>query len=180
MSNKFIPPAVKKLNDAVTEQVTAEESLDTSIKVPAAKPITDAAQIFCTGIDQFAAFLKGELHGGDLAARQKFQLSFFDSLNNMLSLNDAQVKTVLDHFVLTIAKDRTVFEYNNILAPLFTVESKRPAEDVARYKRFMLFITLLSENGGNRDRFVSMFDVVKFVNSFNPVIKQRLSNYIYR
>lgn len=180
MSNKFPAPSIKKMSDAVTEQVKLEEGLDDSIKVPSSKGITDPAQIFMNGIDTFADFIKGKVYNGSLAEKQKYQLSFMDSLNDMLSLSDAQLKTVLDHFLITIAKDRRAFEFNNIVAPLFTVEKMRPAEDVARYKRFVLFITLLSEHAGNRQRFIDQFDVVKFVNMYNPVIKQRLTNYIYR
>lgn len=97
----------------------------------------------------------------------------------ILELDDVKVKAILDYFVTSIVEAPTLFNYDKILAPLFTLESSLPAEEVTRYKRFMLFIIMYSENARDKRRFLENYDMVKFENMFNPVAKQRLHNYVY-
>lgn len=178
MSDKFTTPKIEKRVNAVDQQVASEATLDTSMKVPTQKVTTDVVDIYKQGIDGFREFLAGNF-SGDLEARKKFQRDFMRTVWGALELNDAQVKAVLDYFVVTIAENPNLFGYDNIVAPLFPLESSLPAEEVLRYKRFMLFIVMYSENARDKRRFLEKYDMVKFENMFNPVAKQRLHNYVY-
>lgn len=180
MSNSFEPPKIEKRNNTVSQQVSAQAKMDKVIGVPSEVTVTDAASIYMNGIDTFVKFLRGEHAAGTLEERKKFQLEFFDSIWPMLRLDDAQVKRVLDHFLITITGNPDAFEYSTVLRPLYAVETQRPKQDIEKYKRFILFMITLAENARDRQRFLKQFDMVKFSNSFDPIAKQRLTNYIYR
>lgn len=180
-NNSVVPPSVEKRNNAVDLQVGAEKGNDTVIGVSSSNAAAvDASTIYIRGIDDFLLFLKGEKAAGTLEERQKFQRSFFDSVPPMLRLDDNKVKAILDHFLIVVSDNREVFEFSRIVAPLFTLESSLNKEEVERYKRFLLFITLLSDHARDRKRFLAQFDMVKFTNMFDPITKQRLTNYVYR
>lgn len=178
MSDKFTTPKIEKRVNAVDEQITAETTLDTSMKVATQKPTTDVVDIYKQGIDGFRDFLAGTVTG-DLETRKVLQRDFMRTIWGALELNDAQVKAILDHFVVTISESPNLFSYDNIVAPLFPLESSLPSEEVLRYKRFMLFIVMYSENARDKRRFLENYDMVKFENMFSPVAKQRLHNYVY-
>lgn len=175
MGNSYEAPKVEKRKDVVTQQVAAEVK---AAEVPAA-PVTPAT-IYKNGFNDFVLFLKGEKFAGELETRQQFQLNYIDGLWAMLELPDATLKQILDHYVVTIMENHSLFEYHNVLAPLFTVEGKRASDVMDRYKRFMMFIIMYAENARNRGRFLEMYDVPKFVNMLTPTAKQRITNYIYR
>lgn len=178
MGDKYNAPKIEKLSNAVEEQVAQEAKLDTSLKVLTEKVPTDAVGIYQQGITAFKDFLAGNFEG-NLETRKKFQRDFIRGLWNILELTDVQVKAILDHFVITIAENPQTFDYNNIIAPLFAIESDMPSEEATRYKRFMLFMTMYAEHARDRKRFLEKYDMVKFENMFNPVAKQRLHNYVY-
>lgn len=180
MGNQYKPPQVEKRNNTVAHQVDQDKDNDNTIGVSSAPFIRTPESIYQENIDNFTKFLKGEIHGGSLEERQKFQLSFFKNIPALLRLDAQKVKVILDHFLIEISKNRDVYEYSKILAPLFKLESKLPAEDVARYKRFMLFITMLSDNARNRDRFRAQFDTVTFANMWDAKANQNIINYVFR
>lgn len=173
MSNKFKGPEVTKSNDAVTEQIKEEA-------VPLVAQRATPGTIYINGINNFLSFIKNEKFSGSPEERQKFQLSFIDSLEGMLSLDDVELKKTLDHFIKVILENKDVMNYTNILAPQKAVNSKRSEQVMEQYKRFMLFIMMLADHAKDRKRFQAYFDVTKFINMFNDTIKQRLTNYIYR
>lgn len=179
MSNRYSPPQIEKRNNAVEEQVAAEENMDKSTGVPTEKVPTDAVGIYKQGIDKFKEFLGGNFEG-NLDDRKKFQRDFIRNCWSMLELSDAQVKEIMDHFIVTIAENRDLFDYNKLIAPLFSLESELPSTETERYKRFMLFVTMLSENAGDRNLFLQRYDMVRFENMFSPTAKLRLHNYVYR
>lgn len=180
MGNSYQPPKLEKLDNTVIKQINDEASADRVIGVSSTNMQMAADDLYKKNITEFAQYLNGEIHSGTLEERQKFQLDFFNSVPAMLRLDDAKVKAILDHFLITISENRGVFEYSTLVAPLFTLASKLPTAELDRYKRFMLFITMLSDNARDRQRFLANFDMVKFTNMFDPVTKQRLTNYIYR
>jgi hypothetical protein len=178
MSDKFTAPKVEKRVTAVNEQIAQEAEMDNSMKVLTQKGPTDVVDIYKEGIDNFRNFLAGNF-SGDLEARKEFQRNFMRTIWAILELDDVKVKAILDYFVTSIVEAPALFNYDKILAPLFTLESSLPAEEVTRYKRFMLFIVMYSENARDKRRFLENYDMVKFENMFNPVAKQRLHNYVY-
>lgn len=180
MGNSYKPPEVEKRNNTVVKQVNDESTADRTIGISSTNAARDASDIYKKNIDQFSEFLQGKTHSGTLEERQKFQLDFFKGLPEMLRLDDAKVKAILDHFLITIAENRTAFEYSSVMAPMFTLKSRLPAADVERYEKFMLFITMFSDNARDRKRFLAMFDMTKFTNMFDPITKQRLTNYVHR
>ncbi|AEV89532.1 hypothetical protein OBP_095 [Pseudomonas phage OBP] len=175
MGNAFEPPKVDKRQNAVAVQVAAEVKEAEAPRVP-----TTPATIYKNGIDTFVRFLKGEVFGGSLEERKKYQLQFVDSIWPMLELSDALLKDILDHFVIQIVENKDVFNYNSVCAPLFSVESDRATDVMTRYKQFMLFIIMYAENARDRQRFLAMYDVPRFTNTLTPIAKQRLTNYVYR
>lgn len=180
MGNAYQPPKLEKRENTVVKQVKDEAQADRVLGVSSVNVQMSADDIYKKNITDFASFLKGEIAAGTLEERQKFQRTFFNSIPAMLRLSDAQVKAVLDHFLRTIAENRQVFDYSNVLSPLYTIESQLNKVEVERYKRFMLFIILLSDNARDRQRFLANFDMTKFTSMFDPVTKQRLTNYVYR
>lgn len=180
MSNNFEAPKISKLNNAVAEQTAAEEKMDKSTKVPTERVVQDPVDIYKNSIDGFTNFLAGKLANGNLEERQKFQLDFFDNLFLMLKLDETRLKQILDYFVIQIVQNRHLYNDGAVLAPLYTVEPKRPAQDVLKYKRFILFILNYAENAKDRPRFLANYDVVKFASMFSPEIKVKLTNYVYR
>lgn len=180
MGNQYKPPQVEKRNNTVAHQVDQDKDNDNTIGVSSKSFIRTPEAIYQENISTFTKFLKGEVYGGSLEERQKFQLDFFKSIPAILRLDQHKVKAILDFFVIEIAKNRETYEYSKVLAPLFKLESKLPGEDVARYKRFMLFITMLSDNARNRDRFRAQFDTVSFANMWDAVAKANITNYVFR
>lgn len=180
MSNNFEAPKLKKLDNAVAAQEAAEEKMDKSTKVPTERVVTDPVDIYKNGIDEFTKFLAGEIHAGNLEQRNKFQLDFFDNMFAMLKLDEDRLKSCLDYFVIQVVQNRHLYTDGTIVAPLYHVEPKRPAADVLKYKRFMLFLITFAEYAKDRPRFLANYDVVKFASMFSPEIKQKLTNYVYR
>lgn len=180
MGNGYKPPQVEKRQTAVNIQADQDKAGDKVIGVTSQPVVSTPEELYKKNITNFTAFLKGEIHGGNPEERQKFQLDFFRTVFNILRQDQHRVKTILDHFLIEIAKNRDAYEYSKVLAPLFKLESKLPADEVARYKRFMLFITMLSDNAKNRDRFRAQFDTVSFANMFDPVANQNIINYVFR
>lgn len=175
MGNAYEAPKVDKRNTAVAAQVATEKKEAEAPKVP-----VTPATIYKSGIDNFVEFLQGKRFAGNLEERQKFQLQFVDSIWPMLELSDGLVKDILDHFVIKIVENKDTFAFSNVVAPLFTVETQRAKDVMDRYKQFMLFIIMYAENARDRQRFLAMYDVPKFVNTLTPIAKQRLTNYVYR
>lgn len=180
MSDNFAPPTIKKLDNAVAAQVASEEKMDKSLKVPTEKVTTDPTTIYKNGIDNFTKFLAGEIHSGSLEERIQFQMSFLDDLWLMLKLDEQSLKIVLDYFVVQIIENRHLYSDGTIAAPLYRVEPLRSAQEILKYKRFLLFITTFADHARDRQRFLQQFDVAKFGAMFGPEIKQKLSNYVYR
>lgn len=174
MSSSYTPPSVSKRTSAVEKQIEEE-----TVTVEETKPVT-TEDIYKEAIDKFVLFVKGDLYSGQVEQRTAFQLSFIDSVNNMLKLDEMKLKTVLDYFVKTIATNRTILNDSDIISPLYSVESLKPAQDILRYKRFMVFLITYSDNVKDKQRFLANFDVAKFANMFGEVIKQNLINYVYR
>lgn len=180
MSNSYSPPKLEKRANTVAKQTADREVADMVIGVASQPQPTDAASIYITNISAFVKFLRGEEGSGTPDERRRYQLRFLDSIWAMLRLEDPQVKRILDHFLITIGENPDVFEYNNVLRPLYSCENERPAQDVTKYKRFMLFMITLSAHARDRQRFLKQFDMTKFSNMFDPITKQRLTNYVYR
>jgi hypothetical protein len=175
MGNSYETPKVEKRNNAVAVQVATEKKEAEAPKVP-----VTPATIYKNGIDDFILFLKGEKFAGTLEERQKFQLSFVDSIWPMLELSDPLLKQILDHFVVKIVENPLEFNFNKVVAPLFSVETQRAKDVMDRYKQFMLFIIMYAENARDKQRFLALYDVPKFTNTLTPVAKQRITNYVYR
>lgn len=180
MGNSYEPPKLEKRENTIVKQVKDEAQADRVLGVSSVNMQMSAEDLYKKNITEFADFLKGNISSGTLEERQKFQRTFFNSVPAMLRLSDNQVKIILDHFLLTIAENRDVFDYSQVLAPLRSIESQLNKVEVERYKRFMLFITMLSDNARNRQRFLANYDMVKFTSMFDPITKQRLTNYVYR
>lgn len=180
MGNGYKPPQVEKRQTTVEIQANQDAAGDKVIGVSSQPVINTPEAIYKKNIQTFTAFLKGEVNGGTLEERQKFQLDFFHSVFALLRLDQHRVKSILDFFLIEISENRKVYEYSSILSPLFKLESKLPANEVACYKRFMLFITMLSDNARQRDRFRAQFDTMTFANMFDPVAKQNIINYVMR
>lgn len=178
-NSNYTPPNVERRNNAVDEQGASEEKMDRSTGVPTEKVNTDVVSIHKSGIDDFRSFLAGDKYAGNLEERQKFQRDFMRSIWSMLELSQAQVKEIMDHFVITIAESPDMFKFENICAPLYSIESSLPADEVLRYKRFLLFITMYAENARDRARFLELYDMVKFEAMFGPTARQRIHNYVY-
>lgn len=176
MSDKFSPPKMEKRNTAVAEQVATEKE---SIVINASGPQT-AVDIYKSAIDEFVKFLKGEVAAGSLDERRKFQKSFVKSTVGMLDLDYQDTKAVLDYFLVTVSEEQNAFSWNNVLAPLASIEGAMSNSDLNRYKQFILFITLLSEHARNRTQFTQMFDMTKFEASFPLKARTNLHNYVYR
>lgn len=176
MGNAFSAPKLEKRDNSV-EVLQPQE--DTNIPGTARVP-TGPADIYKTGLDDFASFLKGNLFAGNLEQRKSFQKGFVKGIEPMMRLDYPLVKEILDYFLKLINTNRDAFDYNHIVAPLYTVEPELPAQEVLRYKRFMLFIVLLAEHAKDRQRFIAGFDVVKFAAMFDEKSKQNITNYVYR
>lgn len=174
MGNNYSPPKVDKVNNAVEEQVRSEQS----------SPIIAAeftpVDLYKEVIDNFIKFLKKEIHNGNLEERQAFQRQFINSVWAMLKLDDSQVKPILDHFVVSISENKDVFDFSNVLAPLYSIEKTTSSTVTDRYKKFMMFIITFSENAKRRQVFLSKFDMTKFESLFEPVSRERIHNYVYR
>lgn len=175
MGNSYETPKVEKRNNTVAVQVAAEEVVATTPR----EPVTPAT-IYKNGIDTFVEFLKGNVFAGSLEERKKFQLQFVDSIWPMLELPAQYLKPVLDHFVMAIVENKDVFNFSNVVAPLYSVEQDRAADVMDRYKQFILFMIMYAENARDRQRFLAMYDVRKFANSLTPNAKQNITNYVYR
>lgn len=175
MSDKFSPPKMEKRNTAVAEQTATEQE---SIVINAA-PQT-AVDIYKSAINEFVKFLKGEVAAGSLDERRKFQKSFVKSTVGMLELDYTDTKAVLDHFLVTVGSEQNAFSWNNVLAPLASIEGAMSSSDLNRYKQFIMFISLLSEHARNRTLFTQMFDMTKFEASFPLKARTNLHNYVYR
>lgn len=180
MGNSYTPPQLQKQKTAVEELQPKESLMDTSIGRPTEKSgVVLPVDIYKVSIDKFKELIAGTL-SGSLDENTKFQQQFIKNLEPMLSLDDHLVKQILDYFIITIVKDRAVFNYNNLLKPCYVLEGKMNAIELNRYKRFLDFITLLADNARDRARFIANYDVVKFSAMFGPVAKQRITNYVHR
>ncbi len=180
MGNSYTPPALQKQNTSVEELQPKESLIDTSIGMPTQKSgFVGPADTYKESIDKLTTLLQGKL-SGDRQVNTEFQMNFIKNLEPMLSLDDNLVKEILDHFVITIVKNRDTYNYNKVLAPVYVLEGKMSEQDLTRYKRFMDFITIFAENARDRQRFIANFDITKFAAMFGPVARQRLTNYVHR
>lgn len=176
MGDNFNPPKIEKRNNAVAEQTTEAQETKTTT----AREVNSPVDIYKNGIDEFVKFLKGEIAGGTLDERRAQQKKAIQTCWGMLDLDYAQTKESLDYFLITVGQNQNAFEWSNILAPLNALEGKMSASEITRYKRFMVFITLLSEYARNRTQFTQMFDMTKFEAMFPAKSRENLHNYVYR
>lgn len=180
MGNAYKPPELKKMETSVEALQPKENLMDTSIGRPTEKSgVVAPVDIYKESIDKFLELLNGTL-SGSLEDRTKFQQNFIKNLEPMLMLDDNLVKQILDYFIITIVKNRDSFNYNKLLAPCYVLEGKMNAQELTRYKRFLDFITTLADNAKDRPRFIANYDVAKFAAMFNPVARQRITNYVHR
>ncbi|WNV45853.1 hypothetical protein [Aeromonas phage AerS_266] len=175
-------PDIAVRSDVVTEQSKKVEGMDTALGIPTEKIPTTPATIYKNGFDKFVLFLKGEVKNGSQEERNDFQLSFMKDIVNLLQIDGNQAHEVLDHWIVTIAANKAAFGQNSLLAPLYVIEKEKlaPISEIDRYKKFMLFMTMLSANIKVRDHFISNFDVAKLVHLFPGAAAQTLNNYAYR
>jgi hypothetical protein len=177
MGDNFTPPKVEKRQNAVTAQVEAEQQ---NTQENETRVVNGPVDIYKNGIDDFVKFLKGEIAAGTLEERRNQQKSVIKTCWGMLEMDYAQCKEALDYFLITVGKNQNAFEWNNVLAPLSTLEGLINASELVRYKRFIMFITLLSEHARSRDTFTQMFDMTKFTAMFATKAAQNLHNYVHR
>lgn len=177
MSNSFNKPTIETRESAVATDVPVAATADT---VVGTERETTPATIYKNAITDFKDFLNGSKSSGDLAERKRIQKVFIKNLWKALELEDNQVKEILDHFLITIAENKDTFSDDKIIAPLYALEGDMAASELTRYKRFMVFITTLSEYARNRTQFLSRFDMTRFEAMFSPAAKVRLHNYVYR
>lgn len=175
-------PVVELKASAVTEQAALEKTQDKSIGVPAARVVTGPADIHKNTIDNFILFLKGEKFNASLEDRSGFQARFMDEIPKILAVKYGIVEDVLDHLVISISENRKLFGQNDALANLYMVEKTklRPVSEIERYKKFLVFFIMLSDNVQNRQRFIAGYDVRKLCHEFGPEAAANLNNYIHR
>ncbi|QDB70254.1 hypothetical protein CF8_0086 [Aeromonas phage CF8] len=175
-------PIVETRQDVIAEQSAKVESMDTSTKVPTEKVPVTPATIWKNGFNLFVDFLKGDHLSGDLIKRPLFQAEFMDSIPRILELDQNLAHEVLDHWLITIAENRRTFGQNQLFVPLYAVEKDkmRPISEIARYKMFLVFMVMLSDNAQVKSKFIANFDVAKLVHEFSGKAAQTLNNYIYR
>lgn len=177
MGDNFNPPKIEKRNNTVDTQVAAEEQNTQTNEV---RTVTSAVDVYLNAIDDFVKFLKGEIGAGSLDERRNIQKSFLDSTWGYLRLDYPDMKKVMDYLLVTIKNNPNEFAWNKVVAPLSTLEGKINATDIERYKRFVVFATLLSEYTRNRNQFTQMFDMTKFEAMFSGQAKTNLHTYVYR
>lgn len=177
MGNNYTPPEVEKVGSAIEAQ-TAEQVNESAVIV--GREVKTAADVYKNSIDDFVKFLNGELYAGSLTERRKFQIDFINSIQNFLELDYEQTKEVLDYFLITIGANKDAFDWNKLVAPVASIEGITGAVVLTRYKRFMLFITLLSDYAKVRTQFTNMFDMTKFEAMFSQKARENLHTYVYR
>ncbi|UOX39620.1 hypothetical protein [Aeromonas phage ZPAH34] len=176
------PPVVETRSNVVEEQTDKVKGMDTALGVPTEVIPTTPATIYKNGFDKFILFLKGEYKNSSPEERTDFQIAFMKDIVNLLQIDGNQAHEVLDHWVVKIAENKPVFGQNSLYAPLYEIEKQKlaPAMDIDRYKKFMLFMVMLSANIKVRDQFINGFDVAKLVHMFPANAAQTLNNYAYR
>lgn len=177
MGDNFTPPKIEKRDNAVQLQADAEQQ---NTQQNEKRTVEGPVDIYKNGIDEIVLFLKGEMAAGTLDERRTMQKSIIQNCNDMLELDYAQCKEVLDYFLITVGKNPNVFEWSNVLKPLNAIEGKMSTSDITRYKRFILFISLLSEHARTRTTFTQMFDMTKFESMFPEKARQNLHTYVFR
>lgn len=178
----YKPPVIDTRSDVVTDQSKKMGEMDKTLGVPTEVVPTTPATIYKNGFDKFILFLKAEFKNNSQEERNDFQISFMKDIVNLLQIDQNQAHEVLDHWVVSIAENKAAFGQNSLFAPLYSIEKEKlaPAADIDRYKKFMLFMTMLSANIKVRDHFISNFDVSKLVHMFPANAAQTLNNYAYR
>ena len=177
MGDNFTPPKIEKRNNTVENQQVAETETTTE---QMGRIVNGPQDIYKNGIDDFVSFLKGEIGGGTVEERQNNQKSFLKTVWGMLELDYPQAKECLDYLLIKVKEEQNIFEWSKVLAPLRSLEGIVSATEIARYKRFMTFITLLSEHVRDRTTFTKMFDMTKFESQFSEKARTNLHTYVYR
>lgn len=179
---KYTPPVVEETTSAVAVQKEAEQVAPTIAGVMTAERDVSVTGIYKSGIDDLVKFLKHELSAGTPEVRGDYQAKVMDNMYNICMLDPADAAVVLDHLVVTIARNQAVFNQNEVFAALYNVESqrKRPQAAIDRYKWFMTFFIGLAKNIRMRAQYVASHDITKFLAMYPEKARQSLSQYIYR
>lgn len=177
MGNNFTKPTVQKRENAVEQQMTAEQE---NVQQNSERVVGTPVDIHKNGIDMFVKFLKGEFGGGQIQERRKYQKDFIQTVWTALEMDYQNTKQVLDYLLITINKEKEAFEWSTVIAPLASLEGVLGNGELERYKRFMMFITLLAQYAKNRAQFTRMFDMTKFESMFPATSRQNLHTYVYR
>lgn len=177
MGDNFNPPKIEKRNNTVDDQVATDEQNTQETKT---REVTSPVHVYMNSIDEFVKFLKGEIGAGNLDERRAIQKSFLDSVWGYLRLDYKDMKEVMDYFLITVKANPNEFAWNKVVAPLSTLEGVVNSTDITRYKRFIMFVTLLSEYTRNRNQFTQMFDMTKFEAMFNGQARSNIHTYVYR
>jgi hypothetical protein len=177
MGDNFNPPKIERRNNTVDTQAETDQQ---NTQAQETRQVTSPVHIYQNGIDEFTKFLRGEIGGGSLEERQKIQKSFLESVWNFLKMDYSNMKEVMDYFLVTVKQNPNEFAWDKIISPLAVLEGTVNSTELTRYKRFMMFATLLSEYARNRNQFTTMFDMTKFEAMFNGQARTNLHTYVYR
>lgn len=175
MSRAIERPKIDILPNVVEEQQKQEV-------VKAAEPVKEVTpvEIMKGEIDKFTKFLSGETSVPDEAKRKAIQISFIKTIENILNMSNENSVQVLTHFVRVINENRTVYTDSNVLGPVYSIRYEVSGDVLARYKSFITFILTYASNLQNRQRFLQLFDVTKFINSYPAKQAENLNMFIYR
>lgn len=177
MGDNFTPPKIERRSNTVDAQAETDQQ---NTQEQETRQVSSPVHIYQNAIDDFTKFLKGEIGAGSLEERQKIQKSFLESVWGFLKLDYPDMKEVMDYFLIKIKQYPNDFAWDKITAPLAVLEGKVNATDLLRYKRFIMFASLLSEYARNRNQFTQMYDMTKFEAMFSGQAKTNLHTYVYR
>lgn len=187
----YVKPETKSTKPIVTQkEETVEASQPTAWVDPPARPIMASDMINATGdgvsksftdmFERYIAILEGT-KAVDVSKLGDEQILFMRTVSNSLSLSFDRYCVVTDWLVLRIRQNAKVLTHENIFRLIRRIPGNAyKANEIERYKKYMMALLVLSENLQNRQRIGRLIDIASLAGNYKASVGQNITQYFQR
>lgn len=184
----YVPPVVEATVEPVVEEPTVAKQEE---QAPAFKQEVDVVKpkqmvqsnsqivtiIMLERIDKHIKHLTGKLGFNDKKEQEIEQISFMETMGNVLKLDYERFCLVTDKLIEEIRANEKVFTEGLAFRYMKGLDAKYPLSVIETYQTYITFLTRVASNWSKRHQLKNMIDINHVVADLNKTAKVNVRKY---